>query len=697
MGIKIQEISVKNLGPIKDFQAKFGLLNLIYSKNERGKTFLTEFIIRSLFRNTSRWTDLRSGGNGKVTVSGIRGGTAEFLPHSPEKLEDFWENNEKGLPASVARLLVVKGGEAAIDDTRGGVDKYLIKEVLSGMNILDRIDHDDNISKTVKGAEIENSHLSISRRGEGKQYNSTKEKLARIEELFEEIESQYTQGILKTYKMKEQTLIKEQEKLEKAKRHQAYLISRRISRLKEELNAIPEQQLNQLERDLSLYENRKQAFAKEREKLQTALKKSKDYKWLESALGNYKDLASKSSPAPNKFLLIYCGILAAITIVLIYFNLRAASIVFLIGALAPLFVYIKKYHKASSQSGQNAELKKIESEFAQRTGKKLTDIAMLEATLKMQQEFSTQASVIKEQLADIENELQDLSLSIKKVFLYLTGKQGMPEDGPKILHHLKKKHNSIKEQIDFENKRIYQLNVSEQDYLSDDAGIKYSRTREEEVQAELANIRGKIKIQEEDLARLKHRIYPITDDDPSISWEELIENLRIKRWEVQAELRELTAAIVGGIAVHKVITMMRKEEDLKIQQGLESETVLKPLRDLTQRYNRLTLKGDQLMVSDDYDNFDLRELSTGAREQVMLALRIGFASKLFQQDTLFLILDDAFQHSDWDRREILVNQLVDIQHRGWQIIYFTMDDHIKQLFGQAGKQMTEETYKSFEL
>ncbi|GAG72424.1 unnamed protein product, partial [marine sediment metagenome] len=61
----------------------------------------------------------------------------------------------------------------------------------------------------------------------------------------------------------------------------------------------------------------------------------------------------------------------------------------------------------------------------------------------------------------------------------------------------------------------------------------------------------------------------------------------------------------------------------------------------------------------------------------MLALRIGFSSKLLKKDTLFLILDDAFQHSDWERRETLVKRLADIAKDGWQIIYLTMDDHIK--------------------
>ena len=68
MGITISKVAVKDLGPIKNFTAEFGILNLIYSKNERGKTFFTEFIIRCLFKNISRWTYLRTGGKGKVTI-----------------------------------------------------------------------------------------------------------------------------------------------------------------------------------------------------------------------------------------------------------------------------------------------------------------------------------------------------------------------------------------------------------------------------------------------------------------------------------------------------------------------------------------------------------------------------------------------------------------------------------------------------
>jgi uncharacterized protein YhaN len=64
---------------------------------------------------------------------------------------------------------------------------------------------------------------------------------------------------------------------------------------------------------------------------------------------------------------------------------------------------------------------------------------------------------------------------------------------------------------------------------------------------------------------------------------------------------------------------------------------------------------------------------------VLFALRVSLAKKILN-DSAFFIFDDAFQHSDYDRRPKLVDQLFDLSDAGWQIIYLTMDDHIRNLF-----------------
>ena len=117
------------------------------------------------------------------------------------------------------------------------------------------------------------------------------------------------------------------------------------------------------------------------------------------------------------------------------------------------------------------------------------------------------------------------------------------------------------------------------------------------------------------------------------------------------------------------------------RQSLQQEpTVKHPLHQPTGRYQEVELDGNELVVCDDYNRFRLSELSTGSREQVLLALRMGFASRILGHECAFMILDDSFQHSDWKRRELMLDQVIYLTQYGWQVVYFSMDDHLRDLF-----------------
>ena len=710
MGIKIDKISVKDLGPIKSFSARFGMFNLIYSRNEKGKTFLTEFIICSLFKNIGRWCYLRKGGKGKITISGLEKEMIDFSPSSRQKLEDYWETSEKGLPVSMAKLLVVKGGETGIEDD-DGISKFLVKEVLSGINVLDKIDRDSNISKTIKKVRIEGGKIELPQIGEGKAYTDALDKLDSIERQFEEIESEYTQGILRTYKIKEKALGDDLALLDRAKRHKASLLSEKIKELDSKLKYVPDEDLGGIKNEVSLYKSKKEYYNQLDEKYKNALEKSRDFKWLESALPYYKDLSLRTIKKPGNFLLILCGLfaVAGIAAALILFSsyqetsITASSLYLAIvcfcflGLAASSFLYIKKFQNFSKQAGQSIELNKIKKEFKTRIGKELSNIALLESALNEERGFYSESIVIKEQAGSLNEELLKLNSSIDQKIAGFTGKEVKEKDRETILKELQLYNRNIKDRIDKETRELYKLAVPETDYISEDIGTIYNQQEYEKTRSAFESVREGIKDQEDRIQRLKIKICEKTRDDLSISWEDLIENLRLKRLELQNELKEITAAIAAGYSVHRVISRLREEEDAKIQEGLQSKTVLAPLKEITGRYNKLSLDKDRLIVSDQYDDFDIRDLSTGAKEQVMLALRIGFTSKILKEDTLFLILDDAFQHSDWQKREILINKLADIAGKGWQVIYLTMDDNIKELFDRTGKKFEADKYNKFEL
>jgi len=76
---------------------------------------------------------------------------------------------------------------------------------------------------------------------------------------------------------------------------------------------------------------------------------------------------------------------------------------------------------------------------------------------------------------------------------------------------------------------------------------------------------------------------------------------------------------------------------------------------------------------------------------------MGIAARLTGGDPLFIILDDAFQHSDWTRRETLVKQAINMVKNGWQVTYLSMDDHIRDLFLKNAKPILKRKFKYFEL
>ena len=106
----------------------------------------------------------------------------------------------------------------------------------------------------------------------------------------------------------------------------------------------------------------------------------------------------------------------------------------------------------------------------------------------------------------------------------------------------------------------------------------------------------------------------------------------------------------------------------------------------------------RLKVMDEFNQaFSFNDLSTGTREQIFLALRMGFARRIMQGEKAFIILDDAFQHSDWERRPSLVDTTFTLADEGWQVIYFSMDDNIRDLFDKRGKKALKGTYTRIDI
>lgn len=73
-----------------------------------------------------------------------------------------------------------------------------------------------------------------------------------------------------------------------------------------------------------------------------------------------------------------------------------------------------------------------------------------------------------------------------------------------------------------------------------------------------------------------------------------------------------------------------------------------------------------------------QKLSQGTYDLLYMSIRLGLAKEILDEPG-FLILDNAFVHSDIERVEKEIEFLKDLEEEGWQIIYFTFRDDVKEL------------------
>lgn len=695
MSVAIQEIHIQNLGPHTHFSTELGKFNLIFGHNEKGKTYLVEFIIRSIFRHANQWNLRTQKGKGKVVLSGLSNGKAvEFSPDSSKKLEDYWDEAKTGLPADFSRLLVVKGAEVEIVDVAGGVDKNILKRLLSGKNVLETVQK--RISKTIQESQIENSVINGPKRGELSAKTKLEENLISLGKLFEQIDRGYSGG-------KRNMLLDQKRQIEdkiaamiKAKQYLAYTVDHEVKRLRQEIARIPAETIQEVRSQLTLHRQKGLEYKNKQETQRAAEERSEQYEWLKNARDIYQDSLQKVASKPKPYFLILAVLSVLSGGALTFFELPIYAAFSLLGVLVFGSLHFKNYQNLLNTAVENQELQNIKNSFAEKFERELTELPLILALLQQMEKDYNNARLLKKQLADDLNQLHVLKLSLSDQIYTLMGERKAPGTWDELLrvsqNNIKKLEGRLRE------KEIYfaTLTVDPSDYQNQSPNVVYSKQQLDELQQQLSEIESQIEEESNKLASLKQLICQQTGDDIATDWEEVIGNLRQKREELVKEYKIKTAEIIGKLAVHEVIKVLRKGEDSKLLAGLKSKEVQEPLFQLTNRYKNINVEEEKLVVSDQFHDFQISELSTGAQEQILLALRIGFATKIAGRDSLFLILDDAFQYSDWQRRQRLMEKVVQLTKEGWQIIYFTMDDHIRRLFDEAGKQFGEQ-YKCIEL
>ncbi len=856
MAIRIEQINIENLGPIQRTFLEFDDINLVYSKNEGGKSLLVEFIVRSLFSKKAQWGYNREYGQGKIIVSGIDDSTKNYSPGSRDKLDKYFEKNIQGLPPSLAKLLVIKSGESNISEKPEGIDTDTLKELLFAKNMLDDIDK--NISATVKSATIDEGRITIRKTGEGSEYLNLQEALEHIDKTIKKLSEENKISEERKLKIELDKRKAQKEILISAKRHKAYLLEKRKEELKKERATYPAEELEKIKNRIDQYkklsekneeyasrngelddaieplENVRQAYDRQRkakqhlawkldqkinqinrelsivtddelgkldnkitnynekviernkksDELAALAKKEEAYSHVQSMKNVYPILAQSAHNQKVGFTVLLIALLvfiAGLTVSFAAQNYVLGSVLMAVGFGCSVY-FSFRLRKQLKHKIHSDELEKLENDFREKFNEELNSAALDNLTKTLEKELAIRQRVQNEQ-NELENAIGRLRAEIENGLFQLFPQPVDQEEWGRTLSELKQGRNALKAELGKLEKQWAGLNVDPSDYHPDDPGEEYSAQKLSELEEELQKLKSLeeekqrivalLRRNEEELKEVSEQIFGdffhllhsrveeddwenklnelieqntrITNEinnlsgeltglgvnpahyienDPGIEydadrlsdiekeiqelennlkaleeenrafkgdvaklvaasinddWNIIIEKLYEKQKNTLEQLKEREASIVAGVLVHQTIDEFQSKEDERLQMTINSPDFSRTLLHITGRYDKLMPYGDQIVISSDMGDFDMKDLSTGTKEQVLFALRVSLAKKIMN-DSAFFILDDAFQHSDYDRRPKLVDQLFDLSDAGWQIIYLTMDDHIRDLF-----------------
>lgn len=697
MSITIKNINIKSLGLLRDTNFNLSNLNVFYGLNETGKTLITEFLLTSIFKNKQAFKgSLREiNAEGKITVEGLEEKEVNFTLKNKKHIEDFLIDYNFHLP-DIARLAVVRGADTVIDKNKEGeIDDSIIRRLLSKAEVFNKIK--EKIPKTVQEASIKGASVVFDiKMGEVKNLEELDRKVKNIKDVLKEVEESYGGGEKALIDIEIKKLEAEKNKQLLSKRHLSFLLSKEIDYLKKKEEKVEDNKLEELAKRIDKYFYQKEELLGEVEEEDAYKKQADNYKWLREV----KDLYYKYSKetvvdVKNTTPLLSFLSLFSLGVAMLFQYTLLSYIFFSITTILFVFYFyqINKFLKKKIISKRYSDLKK---EFSDKTNSNLTETNLLLKHNETENSYNNYIK-IKEKRKERESIIKLLKKEVQDLFDNLGEEEIKEEEWREILEKIRKEKNKIVKKISERERQLFQLNVDKEDYHREEVDEEYNEEKLLQIEKCIKEKLEEKKEIESKLNNLKQKICNITGNEITDDWNIVIDNINNKLTETEEEEKDKRAEIIAKKFVFDAVENLEKAEDEKIEERLSSSYIKDLIKQLTDNnYQDIYLQDKKVFLSSSYQDFSVRELSTGTVEQVMLALRLGFLKEIMGGRDMFLILDDAFQHSDWKRRERMVKKLAELSINGPQIIYFTMDDHILGLFNKYGKDL-KDNYRRFTL
>ncbi|MCX7994768.1 MAG: AAA family ATPase [candidate division WOR-3 bacterium] len=688
--MKIKSIKLKDYGPIRNLSLELSSFNVVFGRNETGKTTLVEALISSLFKTRTRY-----GKPAEITIELIKDKKTIILPSSrPISV----------LPRTeIASLLYIPASESELYEKTESQMKFwdslklmlsqtgtqipfaiLIKKLREGIGYQPKEDN----WKADKRRLIEND----------------KNRLEQLHDFIKEIgEVENKKKILKKLIETHTRRVEELDEIEKFKKFKLYqhlrnlyndYIDRKNSLLlyeiytEDDLNrwqelVLKKKSIENQEKEKAEVENEIKKLNEEYNNVLEKLKFVEKYN-VKEKLFQYKDIEKE----PDYFYPVIIFLIGFIVLILSFrlnFSIAIPLSIFLLSIISTTIIAIKK---------TQIKIKKIRKEEF------LNDVKLFLPEIEKFSEIEKRIQYFENEKIRIES-----VIGAKKERLVSLSSPSMAEEIDKEIEKLRKKTGCIEpEQL---KKKIGEKNRLENEkrglgaeisrLLGEQNDSKWQRLIDEKKtppplkEIDLSNV-DEI---ENELRDLKKQIEKIQSDI------KIFEEVKKKQYNISEEkkvLREI-AEIEGRLKNYSMeLEAVKKAEEILNQMSNELDNFIENLIHgtdslseyyffVTRKYNKVKIENQNFIAVDEEGNeYPLEKLSSGAKDQLLICFRLSALKKLFPEGT-FLILDDAFIFADWERRCRLVELLKRFIDDGNQVIYFTSDEHSRDLLAQYGAEV----------
>ncbi len=691
--MRIEKVSLKDYGPIRDITLSPGNFDLIFGLNESGKTAFVEALSYALFKRSP--AVLRYGKPKDISVEIEENNKHCTLPTRKASISLP--------PADIANLLYVQASESSVYNPREEARFWdSIKALFSKIG--------KRVTFTKLDAKIFDAVGLTPKRAD---WREDKQQLIRNEENRKNELEKYLKKIVDTEK-KENELSRLTEKAHADKANLAKIESFRRYKNYQELsdlyNAYCEKKthLQEYERykyeyltkwqELETKEGLRQDDENKLKEVKTEIVElQKDIMELNRKEGiieveGFKTYAAQTGTEVRELPVTYSFIALAISALILILSFLTpiptlpVAIIFLISCGLVIFFYRKRNVAQKRLIKKDKMFKKARKLFPD-----ISNLSELANKIKAMQEMKIKKETLLSEKKNLRKHLSkgEVVAKLEKEITNLRNKTGLADiadlkekiDKKRVLEgEMNELGGKISGMLSEKNDKRWEKMVK--DRKAPQPKDKPDLTQETDIKNNLSKVKEKIDSLKSEIKIFRDTLserFNIADERAAF----------VEYNDLQKRLENYALEKKAALTTRKILEKMSSELDEFIQDIIKGDDSLSEyFKLITDRYDEVEVKNKNFYAKQkDGKTFDIEKLSSGAQDQLLLCFRIAALKKLYPEGS-FLILDDAFIFADWNRRQKLVTLLKKFIDDGNQAIYLTSDNHTRDLFREHGAKIT---------